>query len=68
MTIGERIRRLRTERGMNTVELTEAMHISHDTLYKWESGKAIPRLKHIRAAAQVLGVDVDVLINGGQGL
>lgn len=68
MTIGERIQTLRKERGLSRNEFAKLLNVGYDTVYNWEHCGATPHLRYIRAAARLLGVEFDVLINGGQGL
>lgn len=68
MTIGERIQTLRKERGLSRNELAKLPNVGYDTVYNWEHCGATPHLRYIRAAARLLDVDFDLLINGGQGL
>lgn len=68
MTIGERIQALRVERGITRTEFAKLLNVGYDTVYNWEHYGATPHLRYIRAAAKLLGVEFDLLINGGQGL
>lgn len=68
MTIGERIQALRKERGLSRNEFAKLLNIGYDTVYNWGHYGATPHLRYIRAAARLLDVDFDLLINGGQGL
>ncbi len=68
MTIGERIQALRKERGLSRNEFAKLLNVGYDTVYNWEHCGATPHLQYIRAAARLLGVEFDLLINGGQGL
>lgn len=68
MTIGERIQALRVERGITRTEFAKMLNVGYGMLYSWEHYGATPHLRYIRAAARLLDVDFDLLINGGQGL
>ena len=68
MTIGERIQALRKERGLSRNEFARLLGVGYFTLYNWEHYGATPHMRYISAAARLLGVDFDLLINGGQGL
>jgi transcriptional regulator with XRE-family HTH domain len=68
MTIGKRIQALRVERGITRTEFAKMLGVGYDTLYNWEHCGTTPHLRYIRAAAKLLDVDFDLLINGGQGL
>ena len=62
MTVGEKIKSLRLEKGLSQVELAEAINESKQTIYKYETGIVtnIP-LPKIEALAKVLGVSPDFL-------
>lgn len=68
MTIGERIQALRVERGITRTEFAKMLNVGYGMLYNWEHCGATPHLRYIRAAARLLDVEFDLLINGGQGL
>lgn len=68
MTIGERIQALRKERGLSRNEFAKLLGVAYFTLYNWEHYGVTPNQRYISAAARLLGVEFDLLINGGQGL
>lgn len=68
MTIGERIQALRVERGITRTEFAKMLNVGYGMLYNWEHYGATPHLRYISAAARLLDVDFDLLINGRQGL
>lgn len=57
MRIGDRIKSLRTKRGISQVDLADKIKVSKQTLYKYENGIVtnIPSDK-IEAMAEVFGV------------
>lgn len=57
MRIGDRIKNLRTKRGISQVDLADKIKVSKQTLYKYENGIVtnIPSDK-IEAMAEVFGV------------
>lgn len=66
MTIGERIRQLRTARGLSQEELAR---LSSDTfngkhIGRYEAGKRDPRWYSLQAIARGLGVTVAELVEG----
>lgn len=40
--IGDRIRELRTSHRLSQTELSKLLHVSQQTITKWENGKAEP--------------------------
>jgi SOS regulatory protein LexA len=63
MTVGENIRRLREERGINQRELAKKAGISHSYVSDVERGEAMPSLRFIEKIADALGVSPSALIN-----
>ena len=62
-TIGERVRRLRVERGL-TLRQAASPGVSSSYLSRIESGERAPSVKALRALAQTLGVSPDELETG----
>lgn len=62
LTIGRRIRQLRTQRGMTLEELSVAVDRAPSQLSMIENGKREPRLTLLRAIARALGSSVDALL------
>ncbi len=44
MTLGEKIYKLRTKRGMSQEALGEALGVSRQSVSKWETDQSIPEL------------------------
>lgn len=63
-TLGERIKRLRRERGFSMVHFASCIGVSKPTLWKWEKGAVFPRQHTIQALADALGVTEMELIYG----
>lgn len=57
MTPGERIRRLRTARGMTTQQLAELCGVAAPVIYMWEKDKITPDADAFAAAMRALGVE-----------
>ena len=60
-SIGQLIRKLRTEKGMNQAEFAEKLHISNKTVSKWECGIGYPDVTLFPVIAELFGVSVAVL-------
>lgn len=59
-TLGERIKRLRTERELTQAELAARIPVDHATLSRWETDRRKPRgpaMWHALAAALGVGVE-----------
>ena len=64
-SVGERIARLRSEKGMTQVELAEKLGVSDKAVSKWELGGCYPDVTMFPLLADIFGVSVDFLMRGG---
>lgn len=63
MSIGEKIKELRKNRGWNAETLAENCGISPATIYRYENGSTRePKMSALRKIADALGVDVWTII------
>ena len=62
MSIGERIRSRREQKGMTRDELAKAVDMSLTALYMYETGKQVPSTVPIVKIAKALDVSVDYLV------
>ena len=60
--IGERIRQLRTERGISQVELAEKAGLSQPHIVRIEQGRYSVGLDILQAIAKALGCTVDMVV------
>lgn len=63
MTIGERIRHYRTERGWSIKELSEKSGINPSHLYRMEKGKKTPSEETLIKLNRALDVSIDCLLD-----
>lgn len=59
MTLGERIQKYRKMKGLSQEEL----HISRQTISKWESNQSSPDIQSCRAMADVFGISLEELLD-----
>ncbi len=64
MTLGERICRYRTERGMSQIEVAERLDVSRQSVSKWETDSAVPDLDKLVKLSELFGVTLDELVKG----
>lgn len=64
MNLGERIKKLRTERSLTQPQLAEAIGIEQSYLSKIENEKSVPSAEIFRAVLQALSVDVETFLEG----
>lgn len=58
MTIGERIKKIRQEKGLSQKELGEKLGVSQQMIGQWEAGKANPKIETKRKIADALECQV----------
>ena len=68
MSIAERMKRIRRERGISQEKLAEQLNVSRQTVSKWENGLAVPSGDNLNQLGKALGVSVDFLLNGERTL
>ncbi len=64
LTIGERIRQARNEKGLTQKQLGSISGTSEITIRQYELGKRQPRIEQLQRIASALDVDVNWLMNG----
>lgn len=62
--IGNLIYELRTRKNLTQKELAEQINVSDKAVSKWERGEGCPDVSIMPVLAQVLGIEVESLING----
>lgn len=59
----ETIKKLRTDKGFTQQELADKMYVTRATVSGWESGHRLPDAAMISRLAEVLGVDINLLLS-----
>lgn len=62
MNLGETIREQRKRKGLSQEQLAERTSLSRQTIYKWESGQAMPDLENLKLLAGALDTTVSDLL------
>lgn len=62
--VGEHIKELRKEKNISQLELAEKLHISRQTISKWELGKSLPDSIMMKDLSKFFNVSIDEIING----
>lgn len=65
-SIGERIVKLRRERGWTQAGLAGRLYVSDKAVSKWEQERGVPSLGCLEALADVFGVSIDYIVRGGE--
>ena len=60
-SFGSRLKRLRKERGLSIVQMSQRANVSRPTIWSWEAGKSLPRASKYKILSQVLEVTEDEL-------
>ena len=60
----ENIRMLRRARGLSQEEVARRLHVTRQTLSKWENGLSVPDAQLLRRLAEVLEAPVARLLDG----
>jgi len=58
----ERLKELRKEKNLSTIELGKIVDVSSSTISRWESEIIIPSIEHLKTIATYFGVSADYLI------
>lgn len=64
--IAANIKTLRKQKGMSQEQFAQALHVTRQTVSAWERGLSRPGLETLEAMAQVLGVEPEALLYGGE--
>lgn len=63
VTIGQRIRQWRRQRGMSQSDLAEAVDCDRSAVCRWETGQRAPSLAHLVAVGRALGCPPAALLS-----
>ena len=64
MTLGEKIKLLRTEKGMTQEALAEKLFVTRQAISAWETENALPDITLLERIAEALEVDINEIIYG----
>lgn len=68
MTFGEKLKKLRTDRGLTQDELAEKIFVTRTAVSKWESDRGYPNIESLKAIARFFSVTVDELLSSDEVL
>ncbi|MBQ7994719.1 MAG: helix-turn-helix transcriptional regulator [Bacilli bacterium] len=63
MTLGQKIRKLREEKGLTQKDLAEKMNVTFQTVSKWEMDKNEPDIATLKELSRIFETTVDCLID-----
>jgi len=62
MELGEKLQKMRKQRGITQEQLADSLFVSRAAVSKWESGRGYPNIDSLKALAQYFGVTIDELL------
>lgn len=62
MTIGDKIKQQRKQKRLTQEELSEKLHVSRQTISKWETGLVTPDVDNIIQLCQIFEISTDELL------
>ena len=63
MTLGQKIKKYRTEKGLTQKDLAEQVHVTFQTVSKWENDENEPDITTIRELAKLFGCSLNDLLS-----
>ncbi|HFI0682456.1 TPA: helix-turn-helix domain-containing protein [Streptococcus suis] len=62
MSVGEKIKQLRKEKGLTMVELGELIGAPQSAISNWEKGDNLPNVGRLKKLADIFGISVEELL------
>jgi transcriptional regulator with XRE-family HTH domain len=63
MTLGQKLKKLRTEKGLTQKDLADQLHVTFQTISKWEGDTNEPDIATLKELAKFFGCSFDYLLN-----
>ena len=64
MEFNEKLKELRSSRGLTQEELAEVLFVSRTAISKWESGRGYPSIDSLKQIANYFSISIDELLSG----
>ena len=64
MTLGEKLKKLRTDKNLTQEELAEILFVSRTAISKWESDRGFPNIESLKTISKYFSVSLDELLSG----
>lgn len=68
MTLGQKLRKIRSKFGLSQEQLAEVINVSRQAITKWENDGGLPDVSNLQEISEVFGVMVDYLLNDDSNL
>lgn len=62
MTVGDRLRRLRKNSGISQEELAKQLHISRQSISKWENNLSSPDIDMLIKLSEIFHISIDEIV------
>ena len=62
MILADKIMELRKKNGWSQEELAEKVHVSRQSVSKWEGAQSVPDLQRILEMSKIFGVSTDYIL------
>ena len=66
MTFGEKLKKLRTGKGITQEELASKIYVTRTAVSKWESERGYPNIDSLKALAKFFSITVDELLSSDE--
>jgi len=63
MTFSEKLKYLRKEKGISQEDLAQVIHVTRQSVSKWETGTAYPDIEKLRMLSEFYSLSLDDLMN-----
>ena len=63
MTLGQKLKDIRSIFGLSQENLAEIMNVSRQAITKWESDNGLPDISNLQELSKVFGITVDYLLD-----
>lgn len=63
MTLGEKLKLLRSMKGITQESLAEKLHVSRSAIAKWENNNGIPEISNLKLISRIFDVSLDDILN-----
>ena len=63
MTLGEKLKKLRTDNGLTQDELAKKIYVTRTAISKWESDRGYPNIESLKQIAKAFSITVDELLS-----
>lgn len=68
MTLGQKIKKLRTDKNLPQKDLADQVHVTFQTVSKWEKDENEPDLATLKTIAKLFDVTLDYLVDENEEL